>query len=105
MKNILILFTILVSGISCLAAEPQPPLATATATPACSVYVSNNNIVICNNGSTPAEVTMFGKFGAPIVKSSIADKQMVPVKDLPEGKYIIKVKTQNGEQNIKLSIL
>lgn len=105
MKNILILFAILVSGISCLAAEPQPPVATVTTAPACSVYVSNNNIVICNNGSTPAEVTMFGKFGTPIVKSSIANKQMVPVKDLPEGKYIIKVKTQNGEQNIKLSIL
>lgn len=70
------------------------------------VRTANHALVVSNNLQQPLEVTITDKTGKEISKTKVDGKEkQIPIKDLGQGKYQIKIKAADQEQQLKLLVL
>lgn len=70
------------------------------------VYTANHALVVNNNLQQPLEVTITDKAGKEISKTKVDGREkLIPIKDLGQGKYQIKIKAADKEQQLKLLVL
>ena len=74
-------------------------------------YIQNNNILIINNNISDVpvqKVTLFNVLGQAIENWGVEDKEQtniqIPIKNMPSGIYIVKVKTSKGESSKKIIV-